>query len=51
MKVGDRSRCLRCGGKIIIIDHPGIISLDIGLWVHVGTLRRAFSTHPAVGPS
>lgn len=51
MKVGDRSRCLRCGGKILLINHPRIISLNTGLWVHVGAWRRAFGTHPAVGPS
>lgn len=51
MKVGDRSRCLRCGGKIVLISHPRIISLNTGLWVHVGALRRSFGTHPAQGPS
>lgn len=51
MKVGDRSRCLRCGGKIMIIHHPSIISLDTGVWVHIGFVRRNFTTHPAVGPT
>lgn len=51
MKVGDRSRCLRCGGKITLIHHPRIISLTTGLWVHTGAVRRAVTTHPAEGPS
>lgn len=50
MRVGDRSRCQRCGGKIVLIDHPRIISLNTGLWVHVNAVRRNFGTHPAVGP-
>lgn len=51
MRVGDRSRCLRCGGKIVLIKHPRIISLTAALWVHQGALRRNFGTHPAQGPS
>ena len=51
MKVGDRSRCLRCGGKIVLIDHPRIIALDVGLWVHESALRRLTANHPAEGPS
>lgn len=51
MRVGDRSRCLRCGGKIVLISHPRIISLNTGLWVHVSAVRRNFGMHPAVGPS
>lgn len=51
MKVGDRSRCLRCGGKIMLIRHPRIISLNTGLWVHAGRVRQIIATHPAEGPS
>lgn len=51
MNVGDRARCFRCGGKIVLIRHPRIISLNTGLWVHVGAVRRNLSTHPAEGPS
>jgi DNA-directed RNA polymerase subunit RPC12/RpoP len=51
MQVGDRSRCLRCGGKIILINHPSIISLDLGLWVHESATRRMLSAHAAHGPS
>lgn len=50
MKVGDRSRCLRCGGKIVLIHHPSIIALDVGLWVHESGLRRFVANHPAEGP-
>lgn len=50
MRVGDRGRCQRCGGKIVLIKHPRIISLNTGLWVHQGALRRNLGTHPAVGP-
>lgn len=48
--VGDRSRCLRCGGRIVLIKHPHIISLGLGLWVHEGALRRTLGGHPAEGP-
>lgn len=51
MKAGDRSRCLHCGGKIVLIHDPRVISLTAGVWVHVGALRRAFGAHPAEGPS
>lgn len=51
MKVGDRSRCQRCGGKIVLISHPRIISLNTGLWVHESAARRLVAAHPAVGPS
>lgn len=51
LKVGDRSLCLRCGRPIVLIDHPRIISLSTGLWVHASGLRRAFGSHPAEGPS
>jgi hypothetical protein len=51
MRVGDRSRCLRCGGKIVLIDHPTIISLDLGMWIHEGAFRRNFGGHPAEGPT
>ena len=40
MKVGDRSRCLRCGGKIVLIRHPRIISLDTGLTWRVSERAR-----------
>lgn len=50
MKAGDRSRCLRCGAKIVLVDHPSI-SLNLGVWVHVSSLRRAFGNHRAEGPS
>lgn len=50
MNAGDRSRCLRCGGKIVLIKHPGVISLDLGMWVHDGAIRHMFALHPAVGP-
>lgn len=51
MRVGDRSRCLRCGGKIVLTKHPRIISLTAGPWVHSGAIRRGFSSHFAEGPS
>ena len=51
MKFGDRARCQACGGKIILIPHPRIIALDIGLWVHESAVRRLAANHPAVGPS
>lgn len=50
MKIGDRSRCLRCGGKIVLVSHPRIISLNTGLWVHSGSVRRFAATHAAEGP-
>ena len=40
--VGDVSRCMKCGGKIVVIKDPTVISLDAGLWVHVSAVRRAF---------
>lgn len=51
MKAGDRSRCLRCGGKIVLIHHPRIIALDVGMWVHVSLVRRFVANHAAVGPN
>lgn len=51
MKLGDRSRCLQCGGKIVLVDDWRVISLDQAVWVHKGSIRRAFSNHPAVGPT
>ena len=50
MKVGDRSRCLKCGAKIELIKHPHIISLDTGLWVHQSAVARFVNLHPAQGP-
>ena len=50
-KVGDRSRCLQCGGNIVVISHPRIIALDVGLWIHESAVRRFLSNHPAVGPT
>lgn len=50
MRVGDRGRCQRCGGKIVLVKHPRIISLTAGLWVHSGIIRSATAMHPAVGP-
>jgi len=49
-KVGDVSRCLRCGGKIIAISDPRVISLTAGLWVHQSGLRRLFTNHAPVPP-
>lgn len=51
LEVGDRARCQVCGGKIVLIPHPRIISLDTGLWVHSSTVRRAVTGHAAVGPT
>jgi hypothetical protein len=51
MNIGDRGRCQVCGGKIVLIDHPRIIALDVGLWVHESGLRRLVANHPAVGPT
>lgn len=50
LAIGDRSRCLKCGAKIVLISHPRIISLTAALWVHESGLRRSFAMHPAVGP-
>jgi hypothetical protein len=30
-KAGDRSRCMVCGGKIVAIHDPRVISLSAGL--------------------
>jgi hypothetical protein len=50
--VGDTSRCMKCGKKIIVIRDMRIGSgLRAGLWIHAGTLRRAFQTHIPVPPS
>lgn len=35
----------------MVIPHPRIISLNLGVWVHTGLLRRGFSTHHAEGPT
>lgn len=51
MKVGDTGRCQVCGGKVVIIRDPRVISLSAGMWVHTGVLRRATALHAAVGPS
>lgn len=48
---GDVSRCMVCGGKIIAISDPRVISLTAGLWVHVSAVRRFFRTHTPVPPS
>lgn len=50
-KVGDRGRCQRCGGKIVLIKDPRVISLTAGLWTHVSSLRRGLSLHQVVPPS
>lgn len=49
--LGERARCQRCGGKIVLISDPRVISLSAAVWVHEGAVRRLFGTHPAVGPS
>jgi hypothetical protein len=49
--IGEQARCQVCGGKIVLIHHPRVISLDTALWVHSGAIRRMVATHPAVGPS
>lgn len=46
--VGDRGRCQRCGGKIVVIKDPNVIALDRGLWVHVSAARRFLSLHVVV---
>lgn len=51
MKLGDRGRCQRCGGKIVLISHPRIISLTAAIWVHSGAVRRNITTHAAEGPT
>lgn len=51
LRVGDRSRCLHCGGRIALIHHPRVISLTAAVWVHTGVLRRLVSNHPAKGPT
>lgn len=51
MRLGDRGRCARCGGKIVLISHPRIISLTAALWVHTSVVRRNLATHPAEGPT
>lgn len=50
MRVGQRGRCQVCGGKIVIIKNPRVISLNSGMWVHVSAVRRTFALHAAVGP-
>lgn len=50
MDLGDRSRCLVCGGKIVLVDHPSI-NLNLGMWIHVSGVRRFAGTHPAEGPN
>lgn len=50
MKVGDRARCAVCGAKIVLVPHPRIIALDLGLWMHVSAVRRLTTQHAAVGP-
>lgn len=49
-RAGDMSRCMVCGGKIVAIHHPGIVSLTAGLWVHKSWLRRSFPTHRPAPP-
>ena len=51
LRLGAKSRCLKCGGKIILIDDPRVISLDQAVWVHQGSVRRFFGTHAAEGPT
>lgn len=51
LKLGDRSRCLKCGGKIVLVDDSRVISLDQAVWVHAGKLRRFAGTHAAEGPT
>jgi hypothetical protein len=51
VKFGDQSHCQVCRGRITLIHHPRIISLDTGLWVHTSLLRRIVGTHAAVGPA
>lgn len=50
LRLGQRARCQVCGGKIALVDHPGI-NLGLGMWVHVGTVRRLFAAHHAEGPT
>lgn len=51
LRLGDRARCQRCGGKIILVDDARVISLDQAVWIHVGTIRRTLGTHAAEGPT
>ena len=51
LRIGQRARCQRCGGKIQLISDPRVISLTAAVWVHTGIIRRGFSTHYAEGPT
>lgn len=45
--LGDRDVCRICGGVIVAVKNPRVISLTAGLWVHTGPLRR-FRKHTPV---
>lgn len=49
--IGDRSRCLDCGAKIVLVPEWRFITISHGVWVHESALRRNFGRHPARGPS
>jgi hypothetical protein len=51
LRLGQRARCQRCGGKIVLISDPRVISLSAAVWIHVGAIRRLFGMHPAEGPT
>jgi hypothetical protein len=50
-RLGDRSRCMRCGGKIVLISDPRVISLTAAVWVHESAVRRFVGSHAPVPPS
>lgn len=39
-RAGDTDRCDVCGGRIVVIHDPRVISLTAGVWVHTGRFRR-----------
>lgn len=44
---GTRARCIVCGGWIVAIKDPRVISLTAGIWVHESAVRRLLAQHGA----
>ena len=43
--VGDKAVCIVCGGVVVAIKDPTVISLTAGRWIHVSRLRRLVGSH------
>ena len=43
--LGDKTVCRRCGGVLVAMKNPTVVSLTAGVWVHASALRRLIRSH------